>query len=68
MNCLVGMLVTHRTRAGNNISSHCLIKAVNNHIESHTEVITSSNKEVILRIQTLIKLPDTFIKLSQCNG
>lgn len=68
MICLVGMLVTHRAHVRKNISSHRLIKAANNQIESHTEVITSSNKEVILRIQTLIKLPDTFIKLSQCKG
>lgn len=62
------MLVTSHARARNNISSHRLIKAVNNHIKSHTEVITLSNKEVILRIQTLIKLPATFIMLSHSNG
>lgn len=65
---LVGVLVTHHAQARNNISSHHLIKAVSNHIGSHPEVITSPNNEMILRIQSLIKLPDTFIKLSECNG
>lgn len=61
---LTGMLVTHCTGARHIISLPYQSREQSHWITSLNIV----NKGVILTTQTLIKLPDTFIKLSQCNG
>lgn len=58
---MMGTLVTCRTQARNNISAHGLSK------QGIITLSTSSNTEVMLRMQTLIKITDTFVKLSECN-
>lgn len=64
----VGTPVTHHARVRHNISSHHLIKAGEwSHSIARKGNNVTKNKEMILWI-FLIKLPATFIKLSQCNG